>query len=106
MPNKRLPPRHPAGSIEQQLDMSEDEASLRGDEFLHSHGVPIAPGDIEHNFRIDMSEEDREGDEMSGDEHSSGLQGEEVGQETLDRPEGMPGDDTRLENEHARRRTD
>ncbi len=105
MPKKRRFPLHPAGSIEQQLDMSEDPDSLRGDDFLHSHGLKYPPGDLEHNYRIDMSEEDREGDEMSGDEHSSGLQGEEVGQETLERAEGLPGDDTRLENDQARRRT-
>jgi hypothetical protein len=73
------------GSIEQQLDMCE-EGSLRGDNILYQHGVdrdsverenPPLDEDSELRFNDDMSEEDREGDDMSGDEHSSGLQGEE-----------------------------
>ena len=71
------------GSIEQELDMCET-GSLRGDEILHSHGKlpPRYTGDpveldqlIDQNWGMDMSEEDREGDEMSGDDHSSGLSG-------------------------------
>jgi len=78
------------GSIEQQLDMCET-GSLRGEEVLRANR--------EHpNFNVDMSEEDREGDEMSGDDHSSGLQGGEPelrGQKHIS--SGMPGDQTEHE---------
>jgi hypothetical protein len=73
------------GSIEQQLDMCE-EGDLRGDEILHSHGseskkrgktIEKKPLDrLMDEFSADLSEPAREGDEMSGDEHSSGLQGD------------------------------
>jgi hypothetical protein len=87
----------PPGSIEQQLDMCE-EGSLRGEEVLREHR--------DHpSFAVDLSEEDREGDEMSGDEHSGGLQG---GEPELSSPgqlhisTGLPGDQTRLEEEALR----
>jgi hypothetical protein len=74
-----------AGSIEQQLDMCES-GPLRGDDILHNHGVrertnphpTLNDEQLEKNYRIDMSEEDREGMEESGDEHSAGLQGDEM----------------------------
>ena len=86
-----------AGSVEQQLDMCET-GTLRGDESIRSNR--------EHpNFNIDMSEEDREGDEMSGDDHSSGLQGGES--ELKNQPHiqtGLPGDET--DHESSRNRKD
>jgi hypothetical protein len=71
-----------AGSIEQHLDMME-QGPLRGDESLRLHRMKDRLSDrpslslwlLEHNYQVDMSEETREGDEESGDEHSSGLQG-------------------------------
>ena len=84
------------GSIEQQLDMVEN-GPLKGDEILFSHGVEdrasagrtglreLDPEGMEHNYRIDMSEENREGDEESGNDHSSGYQGADA---------GMPGEMT------------
>lgn len=91
------------GSIEQKLDMCE-EGSLRGDDILHSHGkigreyqegpLPLDQV-IEDNYQVDLSEENREGDEMSGDDHSSGFEGDEVeisGQPHINT--GMPGDRT------------
>lgn len=89
------------GSVEQQLDMCE-EGELRGDEVLHSHGFqkkesPDLSSDdsVRTNFNVNMSETDREGDEMSGDEHSYGLQGDEqqelkTGREDVET--GIPGD--------------
>lgn len=74
-----------SGSIEQQLDMCES-GPLRGDQILHQHGIdqPKNPHpsmnerQMETNFQVDMSEENREGAEETGDEHSMGLQGEEL----------------------------
>lgn len=89
------------GSVEQQLDMCE-EGELRGDEVLHSHGLlkketaDLSSDDsVRTNFSVDMSESDREGDEMSGDEHSYGLQGDEqqelrTGKEDVET--GIPGE--------------
>lgn len=101
------PGRTRRGSIEQQLDMCE-EGPLRGDEILHQHGIPD-PTDsrpplddnlLQENYQIDMSEEWREGDEESGDEHSAGHQGsdqQELQYDTED-PEdsdsGSPGEMT------------
>jgi hypothetical protein len=68
------------GSIEQQLDMNETRG-LRGDEVLHLHGIErphtaeMDEEEFELNYRVDMSEDNREGTEMAGDEHSSGMQG-------------------------------
>ncbi len=91
-----------ADTIEQHLDMKES-GPLRGDEILHHHGIP--PGDRDpsigsedemlENYKIDMSETNREGAEMSGDDHSAGLQGGETelrNQATIDA--GIPGDAT------------
>src|SRR4051812_34893136 len=90
------------GSIEQGLDMCET-GTLRGDEILHHHGIlqtnmepdqdPVELDTLlEENYRVDLAEEDREGADMSGDEHSSGLQGGEselAGQLHIDT--GIPG---------------
>lgn len=82
---KRPYSRYRAGSIEQRLDMCE-EGPFRGDELLHNHGRESGNPDraIEEadqmmtNYQMDMSETHREGDDESGDEHSSGLQGGEL----------------------------
>ena len=74
------------GSIEHQLDMCET-GSLRGDETIRRHK--------DHpNLAMDMAEVDREGDEMSGDDHSSGLQGEasELRGPNHHLQSGVPGD--------------
>ena len=85
-----------AGSLEQQLDMCVG-GSLRGDEQLREyHDHPL--------FEEDMAEEDREGDEMSGDDHSNGLQGGEAGDESQEFSSGMPGDETRVEELKAKNR--
>ena len=50
---------------------------------------------VTERFEMDMSEADREGDEQSGDDHSSGLQGadpEEANQPHIQR--GLPGEET------------
>lgn len=94
-----------SGSIEQQLDMCE-QGALRGDEILHDHGVqskrarrriPDSSLGVDkmmnRYYEMDLAEESREGDEMSGDDHSSGLQGEDfelMGHSHLE--SGMPGD--------------
>lgn len=58
---------------------------------------------IEENFQVDLSEEDREGDEMSGDEHSGGLQGGEPDIEHQRHIEtGLPGDRTEHEEMETR----
>jgi hypothetical protein len=74
-----------SGSIEQQLDMNE-KGPLRGDEISHHHGRPQERNEtlpeltdelMEENFHVDMAEDGREGDEESGDAHSSGLQADD-----------------------------
>lgn len=84
-PGDSEPRRCSPGSIEQKLDMCE-AGDLRGDEILHQHGMedwyeeggdPNELNEMLNNFHVDMSEEGREGDEMSGDDHSFGLQGGE-----------------------------
>ncbi|MGK5081802.1 hypothetical protein WDW37_00730 [Bdellovibrionota bacterium FG-1] len=99
------------GSIEQELDMCE-EGSLRGDDILHSHGklppeYSETPRDlsqmIDESWRMDLSEENREGDEMTGDEHSSGMAGGETeieGQAHIST--GLPGDRTQHEKQESR----
>lgn len=76
----------------QHLDMieSDDSRKPRGDADLFdapddlgepdSQGdeLPLAVDHMIHNFHFDMAEDRREGDDMSGDEHSSGLQGGDV----------------------------
>lgn len=96
-----------AGSIEQQLDMLE-HGKLRGDAIEHAHGrdpededdADIRDADdLNTNYRVDMAETNREGDEMSGDEHSSGLQGtDQPGHEF-----GGPGDLARWEEQEGLR---
>ena len=98
------------GSIEQKLDMCET-GRLRGDDILHSHGVeaveyngnPLEMDQVmNQNWGMDLSEVDREGDEMSGDEHSSGLAGSESeleGQPNI--ATGLPGDLTKRQEMEA-----
>ena len=74
--------------------MCENQGELKGDEVLRSHGSG-SRRDLEHNFRPDMAELNREGDEMSGDEHSSGYQGDEA---------GLPGNETVLQEEQSQRK--
>ena len=100
-PGDPAPERGLPGSIEQHLDMCEN-GSLRGDEILHHHGMTeehsplpdVPPVDLlMDRFQLDLAEENREGDELSGDDHSGGLQGGEhelAGQ--LHLPTGLPGD--------------
>ena len=105
------------GSIEQQLDMCE-KGAMKGDAIARREvGLPDEKEDkdptelpeITERMAFDMSEPDREGDEASGDDHSSGLQGEES--ELEEQPHidtGVPGDETRheeLETEERRRKT-
>ncbi len=83
------------GSIEQQLDMCE-QGDLKGDEIQFHHGMDFSDqeGDLNEltdlfeleNFNVDMAEEGREGSELSGDEHSMGLQGDrdELAAETVE----------------------
>jgi hypothetical protein len=77
--------------IEQKLDMKE-RGPLRGEEVLRQHHTSDTGG-LTDRFAVDMAEKDREGDEMSGDEHSGGLQGGDS--ELVDQPHidsGLPGD--------------
>jgi hypothetical protein len=91
------------GSIEQQLDMCEQGAIKSEDVIRHidreenPNDPPTEdPIDLVHeinSFDYTMSERDREGDDLSGDEHSSGLQGDELeieGQPNIN--SGVPGD--------------
>ena len=93
------------GSIEQHLDMCEGVNEIRGEEALGHRDTTFRNLEKEpnstlqnerqmmSNFHVDMAEESREGDDMSGDEHSSGLQGGEQELETQPHPENeMPGD--------------
>lgn len=102
-----------AGSIEQQLDMLE-EGNLKGDLVLgHRDDLPENSDDaiedvdeMMNNYRIDMAETSREGDEESGDEHSSGLQGGEPDIENQEHIEtGMPGDMTNKEDFWTKKRS-
>ena len=115
--HERLHPGDPSpepgapGSIEQQLDMVE-EGTLRGEQILHEHGIPD-PTDMKARlgepldadelmqrqcYDLDLAEEFREGSEMTGDEHSNGMQGGES--ELRRQPHlvtGMPGEQTEHE---------
>ena len=95
-----------AGSIEQKLDMCES-GPLRGDEIEHSHGVTTDEEAGGRNYHFDLATAHREGDEETGDDHSSGLQGGEF--EIEDQPHiltGMPGDITRkMEGRVGREKT-
>lgn len=108
-PGDPEPLRGSPGSIEQQLDMCE-EGDLRGDEILHRHGLDVPEQDDElllvdertGRFQI-LSEPDREDDEMTGDDHSSGLQGGEF--EVEDQyhiDSGAPGNELEKEDELSR----
>jgi hypothetical protein len=91
------------GSIEQQLDMCES-TPYRGEEVERHVQNKVSPSEptsedpqelVEEfdSFDMTMSEFSREGDELSGDDHSSGLQGEEMeirDQRNIDT--GVPGD--------------
>jgi len=72
-----------------------ESGRLRGDEILHQRDRGVK-AETDH-FRPDMSEENREGAEMSGDEHSSGLQGGDSEFLSQPRESGLPGDETRIE---------
>jgi hypothetical protein len=119
------PPREErrAGTIEQQLDMNE-RGPLKGDDVLREPNQarlhepaeadslrteipddettlpPLDPDKMVHNYNVDMSEEGREGDEESGDEHSAGLQGSDQQELQYDDREvdhadsGVPGEMT------------
>jgi DNA-binding transcriptional ArsR family regulator len=104
-PGELSTPLYRAGSIEHHLDMCES-GELRGDEIEHRTYSPekewrpdeestqiMPPLDkMISRFEMNLSEENREGDEMSGDEHSSGMQGGEP--ELLEQPwldDGTPG---------------
>ena len=97
-------------AIEQHLDMLE-KGDLRGNEIEHSHGHPrnrpidiSNPDDLLSNYNVDMSEENREGSEMSGDDHSGGLQGGEQELETQPLVDsGLPGDETKREEQEIKR---
>jgi len=81
----REPPRYESGSIEQHLDMCE-KGPYRGDEILHHHGLDSSTDGPYLNYRVDMSEENREGMELSGEDHSVGLPDDEAvlaGQEKI-----------------------
>ncbi len=107
------------GSIEQQLDMCET-GKARGDEITHQHGVlpeDEAFVDVEgidkkiDRMKMDLSEPSREGDEMSGDDHSSGLQGGESELKSQPHIEaGLPGEELerrdRLEQKDFQGETD
>ncbi len=97
------------GSIEQQLDMVEN-GDLRGDQVLYDHGANEEREDFEirpdhatpidilmarNNYEMNLGEPDREGVEMSGDDHTYGLQG---GEEELHHQahisSGLPGEES------------
>jgi hypothetical protein len=68
-----------SGSTARDLDMCEGDA-LRGDEISQEKRENTEDqGPLGAGYRTDMSERDREGDEESGDEHSSGYQGDDIG---------------------------
>jgi hypothetical protein len=104
----RPSPRKERGTEAQHLDMLED-ADPRGDDDLYSpedsllddSDEPVLGADeMMANYNVDMSETQREGDEMSGDEHSSGLQGGEPEIEhQLAIDSGMPGHRSEHEEE-------
>lgn len=98
--NEREPKSCAPGSIEQQLDMCET-GPLKGETVLRDEGVRDPDHAIEdenemmHNFRVDMAETGREGDDASGDDHSSGLQGGEPELESQPHIDsGTPGERT------------
>lgn len=106
------------GSIEQQLDMVENGSGPKGDSLIRDHGktfddkrdpnfVKELDGDeMLQNYHVDMGESNREGDEMSGDEHSLGLQGGDS--EFVDQPtfyDDLPGEETEKEVEREKKKS-
>src|SRR5690349_16463966 len=80
-----IPDKEEGEEIEQYLDMLEN-GPLRGDEVQFHHGIEPTNSKsadlvdlMEDNYNVDMAENNREGDELAGDEHSSGFQGDEDG---------------------------
>jgi hypothetical protein len=68
-----------SGSTARDLDMCEGKA-LKGDEISQEqHENKEEQGPLGAGYQTDMSERSREGDEESGDEHSSGYQGDDIG---------------------------
>lgn len=87
--------------------LAEREHAWRPDNDIARHLDMVEPGEeaadrdpkafnrVNERMEMDMSEADREGDEQSGDDHSSGLQGtdpEEANQPHVQR--GLPGEET------------
>ncbi|MCM2278881.1 MAG: hypothetical protein NDJ89_12470 [Oligoflexia bacterium] len=115
-PGDREPERCAPGSIEQQLDMCES-GELRGDAIERRAKTEDNPeknpgaDELLDRFEPNLSEPGREGDEMSGDEHSSGLQGEDGipvsphGHESEQADQGLPGEETeRTASSRSKRR--
>jgi len=82
-----------------------DSGSLKGEDVIRNISKNSSPNDPSSGdpqeltsefgtFDMSMAERDREGDDMSGDEHSSGLQGgdPEVEASSSVHENGMPGD--------------
>ncbi|MCM2324788.1 MAG: hypothetical protein NDJ90_16130 [Oligoflexia bacterium] len=76
-PGDPEPERCAPGSIERQLDMCEPNPDAEEEETEEPRGAD----EMLERFGMDLSEPGREGDEMSGDDHSSGKQGKQ-GEET------------------------
>lgn len=75
-PYLRLLPSSPEG----EMDMDGSDQA-RSDQSLREHELEGEPDPFKTVTDVNLSEENREGDEMSGDDHSSGLQG-------IDLPQG------------------
>lgn len=96
-------------SIEQLLDMNET-SGLKGEEITHEKAPKTVEEEGEYTlYQMNMAEEGREGDEETGDDHSSGLQGgdsELTDQENI--RSGLPGEEglrlARAEFEESKRR--
>ena len=81
------------GTEKQHLDMLEggdsgprgDDVSYSPDEAAIENAEQTKRGadEMMGTFNVDMSEEGREGDELSGDEHSSGMQGSDTPEDYL-----------------------
>ncbi|MBC7693640.1 MAG: hypothetical protein H7222_17880 [Methylotenera sp.] len=109
-----------SGSIEHELDMVES-GDLRGDLITHRissrvndqgddeldlvralkdedgavDSDPRPLTEILNDYNLDMSEDNREGDEMSGDDHSLGMQGGETEEKNqIHIRSGLPGEET------------
>lgn len=112
-PKRKIgPAAYLAGSDEQRLDVC-NSGPYRGDDIIHSHGFVNENPDyaIEDedlmmlNYHMDLAEDGREGSDLSGDEHSSGLQGgdnelsEIDGEGIFFYDEGLPGDEEKNQDE-------